>query len=46
MGVWRRLRRWLLWSALVVVAAFALSLLAYRWVDPPATIYTWQEERR
>ncbi len=45
-GVWRRLRRWLLWSALVVVAVFALSLLTYRWVDPPATIYTWQEERR
>jgi monofunctional biosynthetic peptidoglycan transglycosylase len=29
-----------------VVAAFVLSLLAYRWVDPPVTIYTFQEGRR
>ncbi|MGR3461438.1 MAG: monofunctional biosynthetic peptidoglycan transglycosylase [Roseovarius sp.] len=42
----RRLRRWLWRAVLAVVAVFALSLLAYRWVDPPVTIYTWQEERR
>jgi len=44
--LWRRLRRWLWRGTLAVVAVFALSLLAYRWVDPPMTIYTWQEERR
>jgi len=44
--LWRRLRRWLWRGTLGVVAVFALSLLAYRWVDPPMTIYTWQEERR
>ncbi|MET4102606.1 monofunctional biosynthetic peptidoglycan transglycosylase [Roseovarius sp. MBR-78] len=38
--------RWLWRAALVIVGALGLSLLAYRWVDPPVTIYTWQEGRR
>jgi len=45
-SLWRRLRRWLWRAGLAVVVLFALSLLAYRWVDPPVTIYTWQEARR
>jgi monofunctional biosynthetic peptidoglycan transglycosylase len=45
-GLWRRLRRWLWRAALAVVALFALSLLAYRFVSPPVTIYMAQEARR
>jgi len=45
-GPWRRLRRWLWHAALAVVALFALSLLAYRFVSPPVTIYMAQEARR
>jgi monofunctional biosynthetic peptidoglycan transglycosylase len=45
-GPWRRLRRWLWRAALAVVALFALSLLAYRFVSPPVTIYMAQEARR
>ncbi len=42
----RALRRWLWRGVLLVVGTLALSLLAYRWIDPPVTIYTWQEARR
>ncbi|HKL65648.1 MAG TPA: monofunctional biosynthetic peptidoglycan transglycosylase [Roseovarius sp.] len=45
-GLWYRLRRWLWRGVVAVLALFALSLLAYRWVNPSLTIYTWQEERR
>jgi monofunctional biosynthetic peptidoglycan transglycosylase len=41
-GPWR----WLWRAALAVVALFALSLLAYRFVSPPVTIYMAQEARR
>jgi len=45
-GVVRLLRRWVWRGVLAVLVVFALSLLAYRWVDPPVTIYTWAEGRR
>jgi len=45
-GPWRRLRRWISRAVVTVALLFALSLLAYRWVEPPMTIYTWQEARR
>ena len=45
-ALWRGLRRWLWRGALGVVTVLALSVLAYRWVDPPVTVYTWKEGRR
>jgi len=45
-GGLRALRRWLWRGVLGVLAVFALSLVLYRWVDPPVTIYTWAEGRR
>ncbi|MBC7133646.1 MAG: monofunctional biosynthetic peptidoglycan transglycosylase [Roseovarius sp.] len=40
------LRRWLLRAVLAVVVLLAGTVLLYRWVNPPVTIYTWQEGRR
>jgi monofunctional biosynthetic peptidoglycan transglycosylase len=45
-GALRAMRRWLWRGALGILAVFALSLLVYRWVEPPVTIYTWSEGRR
>lgn len=42
--VW--LRRWLWRAVLGAVLLLAVSILLYRWVNPPVTIYTWQEGRR
>lgn len=40
------LRRWLVRTVLGAVVFLALSVVAYRWVNPPLTIYIWQEQRR
>ena len=40
------LRRWFWRAVLGVVAAVALLIFGYRWIDPPATIYISQEARR
>jgi len=40
------LRRWVLRAVLVAVVLLAVLVLGYRWVNPPTTIYIWQESRR
>lgn len=40
------LRRWVLRAVLVGVVLLAVLVLGYRWVNPPTTIYIWQESRR
>lgn len=43
---WRPLRKWLFRALLFVVAFFALWIVAYRWIDPPTTLYMQQESSR
>lgn len=43
---WRFLRRWVLRAVLLVFAFYALLILAYKWIDPPTTIYMQQEKAR
>ena len=42
----RGLRRWALRGVAAVLVAAELVIVGYRWIDPPVTIYTWQESRR
>lgn len=40
------LQRWLLWAILVCAVIFASWGLAYRWLNPPTTLYMMQESWR
>ena len=40
------LRRWLWRGVIAVLVVAVLLVVGYRWVDPPVTVYTWQEARR
>ncbi|MBE0453251.1 monofunctional biosynthetic peptidoglycan transglycosylase [Roseovarius autotrophicus] len=39
-------RRWVLRAVLAAVVLLAVLIIGYRWVNPPTTIYIWQEGRR
>lgn len=44
--VWRWIRRWVLRIILLFIVVTALWVLAYKWINPPTTIYMQQESAR